>query len=207
MKQFIGVCAAIMILLLTGCASVPMAPLDQDAQAKQFLPVPKMAALYIYRNETFGAAIPMTVTVNGKALGQTASKTYFRLNVIPGKYTIESHAESISNLPLSVEAEKLYFVWQEVKMGVWMARSMLQSVDEKTGRSGVMESQLIASSVLDRDVVPLDTVTTIVTPPAPTAASGSSITERLREIQNLRKEGAISEEEFQIKRQQLLEKL
>ena len=184
-----------------------MAPLDQDAQAKQFLPVPKMAALYIYRNETFGAAIPMTVTVNGKALGQTASKTYFRLNVIPGKYTIESHAESISNLPLSVEAEKLYFVWQEVKMGVWMARSMLQSVDEKTGRSGVMESQLIASSVLDRDVVPLDTVTTIVTPPAPTTTSGSSITERLREIQNLRKEGAISEEEFQIKRQQLLEKL
>ena len=36
-------------------------------------------------------------------------------------------------------AGKSYYVWQEVKMGMWMARSQLQEVDEQTGRKGVAE--------------------------------------------------------------------
>jgi hypothetical protein len=145
----------VLILVLSGCASVPMAPLAQDATAKEFAPAPSRASLYIYRNESFGAAIPMTVSVNGKALGQTAAQTYFRLSLSPGQYSVESHAENVSTLPLTVEADKNYFVWQEVKMGLWMARSHLQQVDEATGRAGVMESKLVASSVSDRDLVPL----------------------------------------------------
>lgn len=42
--------------------------MDQDAKAKEFLSTPGKASVYIYRNETLGAAIPMTVTIAGKAL-------------------------------------------------------------------------------------------------------------------------------------------
>ena len=156
MKHILGIFTAAIVLLLSGCASVPMAPMDQDAKAKEFLFAPGKASVYIYRNETMGAAIPMTVTINGKALGQTAAQTYFRLNVMPGKYNVESHAENVSSLPLSVEPGKNYFVWQEVKMGMWMARSLLQQVDDQTGRAGVMESKLVASVVSDNDLTPLD---------------------------------------------------
>jgi hypothetical protein len=144
------------------------------------------------------------VTVNGKALGQTAAKTYFRLNVLPGKYKVESHAENVSSLPVSIEAGKNYFVWQEVKMGMWMARSLLQQVDEPTGRAGVTESRLIASTVADNDLAPLD---------APDAKSGlpdassDSVSRKLRELQSLQKDGVITEDEYQKKKQQLLEKL
>lgn len=48
----------------------------------------------------------MTVSVNGRALGQAAAQTYFRLNIVPGKYNIESHAENVSTLALPVEAGK-----------------------------------------------------------------------------------------------------
>ncbi len=205
MKHIVELLTAALILLLTGCASVPMAPLDQDVKAKEFSTAPNKASLYIYRNESMGGAIPMTVTVNGKALGQTAAQTYFRLNVIPGKYTVESHAENVSNLPLSLEAGKNYFVWQEMKMGFWMARSLLQQVDENTGRAGVMESKLIASSVSDNDLTPLDMPTSPVSPSQ--APSSNAVSQKLRELQDLRKDGIINEEEYQKKKQELLEKL
>ena len=205
MKRFPGIFTATIVLLLAGCASVPMAPLDQDTRAKEFLPVPNKASLYIYRNESMGAAIPMTVTINGKALGQTAAQTYFRLNVLPGKYNVESHAENISSLPLSVEPGKNYFVWQEVKMGMWMARSLLQQVDDKTGRAGVAESKLIASTLADADLAPLDSPSAM--PSSAQGASSESVSQKLRELQSLRKDGVITEDEFQKKKQQLLEQL
>lgn len=201
MKNFAAAFSVILVLLLSGCASVPMAPLDQDTKAKDFSHVPNKASLYIYRNESFGGAVPITVSVNGKALGQTAAKTYFRLNLTPGKYSVESLAENVSNLPLTTEAGKNYFVWQEVKMGMWMARSLLQQTDETTGRAGVMESKLIATSISENDLSPLGTPTGLQTP------SSDSVSQKLRELQNLRKDGVITEDEFQKKKEQLLQKL
>lgn len=205
MRNFAAAFSAVLVLLLSGCASVPMAPLDQDTKAKDFSPIPNKASLYIYRNESFGAAIPMTVSVNGKALGQTAAQTYFRLNLTPGKYNVESHAENVSSLPLTTEAGKNYFVWQEVKMGMWMARSLLQQTDETTGRAGVMESKLIASSVSESDLSSLDAQT--ASPPTLSAPSNDTTSQKLRELQSLRKDGVITEDEFQKKKTQLLEKL
>lgn len=205
MKNFAAAFSAVLVLLLSGCASVPMAPLDQDSKAKDFSPNPNKASLYIYRNESFGAAIPMTVAVNGKTLGQTAAQTYFRLNLAPGKYNVESHAENVSILSLTTEAGKNYFVWQEVKMGMWMARSLLQQTDETTGRAGVMESKLIASTVSDSDLTPLDAQPT--SSPALSAPSNDSASQKLRELQSLRNDGIITEDEFQKKKTQLLEKL
>lgn len=205
MKNLTAVVSIIFILLLPGCASVPMASLDQDTKAKDFSPFPNKASLYIYRNESFGAAIPMTVSVNGKALGQTAAQTYFRLNLTPGKYNIESHAENVSALPLTMEVGKNYFVWQEVKMGMWMARSLLQQTDETTGRAGVLESKLIATSVSENDLIPLDTPQTTLT--GAQAPSNDSVSQKLRELQSLKKDGVITEDEFQKKKEQLLQKL
>jgi hypothetical protein len=147
----------------------------------------------------------MMVSVNGKALGQTAAQTYFRLNLTPGKYNVESHAENVSNLPLTTEAGKNYFVWQEVKMGMWMARSLLQQTDETTGRAGVMESKLIASTVSESDLTPLDAQP--ASSPALSAPSNDTTSQKLRELKSLRKDGVITEDEFQKKKAQLLEKL
>ena len=205
MRNLSAAIAAILFSLLSGCASVPMAPLDQDVKAKDFSPILSKASLYIYRNESFGAAISMTVSVNEKVLGQTAAQTYFRLNLTPGKYSVGSHAENISSLPITLEAGRNYFVWQEVKMGLWMARSLLQQVDETIGRAGVMESRLIASSVSESELSPLDARS--VHPPTSPVPSSGETSQKLRELQDLRKDGIITEDEFLKKKQQLLEKL
>lgn len=204
MKISAATVSAFLLLGLSGCASVPMAPPDQDSRAKNFSTTPNKATLYIYRNETFGRAISMPVSINGKVLGQTAAETYFRVNLPPGKYVVESKAENDSSLYLTMEAGKNYFVWQEVKQGFWIAQSLLQKADESTGRAGVMRSKLISLSIFENDLAPLDS------PPATPAElqtpSSNSIAQRLRELQNLRKDGVISEDEFLKKKLQLLEK-
>ncbi|MGA7750160.1 MAG: DUF2846 domain-containing protein [Gallionella sp.] len=204
MKNFLVLLAGALIVLLSGCASVPMASLDQDTKAKDFSPLLGKASLYIYRNENFGGAFPMTVSVNGKTLGQTAARTYFRLNLNPGKYTITSNAENVSNLDLTVDAGMNYYVWQEVKMGMWSAGSLLQQVDESKGRAGVTESKLIASSVSDNELTTSDAPAK----PSPETSTpmNESVSQKLRELESLRKDGVITEGEFQKKKQQLLEK-
>lgn len=148
MFQRIKMAAAlfIAILVFTGCASVPMASMEQDTAAKSFAVKPDKANIYVYRNETFGAAIKMPVALNGKLVGDTASKTYLKLEVQAGEHTLLSKTENDAIVKLNAEAGKNYFVWQEVKMGVWAARSALQLVDEQVGKAGVNECKLVEAN-------------------------------------------------------------
>lgn len=134
-------------VFVTGCASVPTANVERDNKAKTFSTLPGKANIYIYRNESMGAAIKMDVSIDGKILGQTAAKTYFAIEVEPGKHALLSKAENDSIVDVNAEAGKNYFVWQEVKMGLMYARNKLQLVDDATGKAGVNECKLIETSI------------------------------------------------------------
>jgi Protein of unknown function (DUF2846) len=131
------------MVLAAGCATVPMAEKEKDTAVKTFTPKPEKAQIYVYRNEALGSALTMTVSLDGKVIGRTGPKTFFWWEVEPGIHVIGSHTENVSELHIKTEAGKLYFVWQEVKMGWWSARSVLRQVDEETGKLGVMECELI----------------------------------------------------------------
>lgn len=131
------------MLLLGGCASVPKASVERNAQAKTFTPPAGKANIYVYRNESMGGAVKMDVDLDGKTVGQTAAKTFFMLEVAPGKHTLVSKAENDSMLEVDTEAGKNHFVWQEVKMGIMYARNKLQMVDEPTGKAGVAECEMV----------------------------------------------------------------
>ena len=135
---------ALFLLALAGCASVPMGDAGKDAELKAFKARPGVAGLYIYRNESFGAAIRMDIEVDGKPLGQTAAKTYFYKEVAPGRHLVTSRSENADTIEVDAVAGKLYYIWQEVKMGLLYARTKLTLVGEEEGRRGVQESQLAA---------------------------------------------------------------
>lgn len=138
-------CIAILAATLVGCASVPMGDPKRDAELKSFSAKPEVAGVYIYRNESIGAAVRMDLDVDGKSLGQTAAKTYVYTEVSPGKHTITSKSENDDSLVIDAAAGKLYYVWQEVKMGILYARTKLHLVGEDEGKKGVLETQLTAS--------------------------------------------------------------
>ncbi|MFD2450853.1 DUF2846 domain-containing protein [Ideonella paludis] len=105
-------------------------------------PKPGISQVYVYRNETLGAALSMPVTVNGKLAGATGPNSFFKFDLPAGSHTLTSQGDT-SKLTLQTEAGKLYFVWQEVKMGMMSGGSKLQSVPEAQGKKGVLECSLI----------------------------------------------------------------
>lgn len=139
----IGLAGAI---LFSGCASTsPKAPLQADAKAKQFTTVKGKSNIYVYRNEFFGAAVSMPVTLDGQNVGATGAHTYLKLSTTPGNHVLTSEAENDHVLKLTTQANKNYFVWQEVKMGVISARSKLSLVSEQKGKKGVKECKMVSN--------------------------------------------------------------
>ena len=149
MKKKTGLMLALagaLLMMVSACASVPMAPPEMDMKAKNMTAPNDKALVYLYRNESMGAAMKLTVNVDGKYAGQTAAKTYFMWLLPPGKHDFASIAENTTNVSLDAKAGETYYIWQEIKMGVLSARSKLQLVDKETGKKGVEESKLIAET-------------------------------------------------------------
>ena len=130
--------------LASGCASVPMADPAMDSAAKTFNVAPDRAKIYVYRNETMGATVTMDVFLNGRQLGQTVSRTFLVAEVAPGAQRLMGKAENEDTLDFTAAAGRVYYVWQEVKMGGFYARNKLQLMDDAAGKAGVMECKLAA---------------------------------------------------------------
>jgi hypothetical protein len=84
--------------------------------------------------------------VDGKPAGKTGFKSFFKFNLPAGKHTFTSQDKS-SVLDVTTENGKIYYIWQEVKMGAFSGGSKLQIVDEATGQKGVKACTLIDSPI------------------------------------------------------------
>jgi len=147
MKKYSIIAIITAYALLSGCASVPMASIDRDNTAKQFRPTASKSNIYLYRNESYGGAITMPVALDGKIAGKTAAETYFKWMVNPGKHTIVSLTENTAKIELDTKPNRNYFIWQEVKMGMWAARSQLHEVPRIEGEKGVLECKLAETDI------------------------------------------------------------
>lgn len=131
-------------ILMSGCASVPMAPKEADAALKTFsTPAQDKAALYIYRNSFVGQALKKTLTLDGVIIGETANKVYFYKEISPGEHTLSTESEFSDNaINFTAEPGKTYFAEQYIKLGAFVGGAGLRMVDEATGKKGVSECSL-----------------------------------------------------------------
>lgn len=134
------------LILMYGCASINSASPELDASAKKFEKNPSTSQVYVYRNETLGAALSMPVTVDGELAGTTGPNSFFKFDLPAGKHTLTSQGDE-STIDIDTENGELYFIWQEVKMGAFSGGSHLQLVDEEKGKKGVSECKLIQSNI------------------------------------------------------------
>ncbi len=129
------------LAVLTGCASVPLAPKEQDAASKTFkAPSANMAGVYIYRNSFAGKALKKTLTIDSVAIGKTSNAVYFHKEVTPGEHTLSTESEFGDNvLKFTAEAGKNHFFQQYIKMGVFVGGSGLTAVTEEVGKQNVLQ--------------------------------------------------------------------
>lgn len=132
-------------LLLTGCASVDMAPKEESSKAKQFAqPNGNNAGLYIYRNSFVGKALKKDIWVDGKCVGESAPDVFFYTEVEGGKaHKIDTESEfSPNTFELMAEAGKNYFIRQYIKMGVFVGGAGVEQVSEEQGKRDIIPLQL-----------------------------------------------------------------
>ena len=133
------------VLLVSGCASVPMEDqLASDAAKKFTAPSEGNAGLYIYRSGSFGAAIKKDIWVDGKCIGETAPNVFF-YHEVPGDTEVKISTESEfspNDLIVQVKAGLNYFVSQFMKLGVFVGGAGLELVEEQKGKEAVQSLKL-----------------------------------------------------------------
>lgn len=131
-------------VLLTGCASVPMAPAEQDAAMKKFdAPTDGNAGMYVYRDSFIGRALKKTVSIDGKEIGKTANKVYFYKEVTPGAHTLSTQSEFGDNdLKFVAQPGKNYFFEQYITMGLLVGGANIKAISESEGMKEVRECEL-----------------------------------------------------------------
>jgi hypothetical protein len=131
--------------VLTGCASVTMAPKEDSAKAKQFAaPAANNAGLYVYRNSFVGKALKKDIWIDGKCLGESAPDVFFYTEVEGGKkLTISTESEfSPNDLNLDVDSGKNYFVRQYIRMGAFVGGAGVEQVSEQQGKTDIAQLEM-----------------------------------------------------------------
>ncbi len=144
MNKILVVLSLVFSLLAAGCATVPMAPVEEDSARKTFAPPPQDASgLYVYRNSTLGGALLKALYVDGELIGKSAPMTYFYQQVSPGEHVLSTQSEFSNNdLLVNLEGGQNYFVRHYIKMGVFVGGANLELVSEEQGMKGVLECKL-----------------------------------------------------------------
>jgi len=148
-------------LALCGCApTFRVAAPERDQEAKRFKAPKDGSTLYVFRDETMGFAVRMVVTLDGRILGETGAHSFLTAPIAPGVHEVASKTENDERMTFTSEPGKNVYVWQEVKMGVWSARSKLSLVDEPSAM------ERIKACALHESELP---------PPAPVAAAPAPV--------------------------------
>lgn len=145
MKRIFYLLSALVVAAwMSGCAHVPMAPPAQDMAMKKFNPPTNgKSGVYIYRNSSFGAALKKSVYIDGNYLGETGPNVYFYTEINPGKHVFSTESEfSPNSLKLRTLADKLYFIRQYIKMGLFVGGANLEVMSKAEGEKGVLECKL-----------------------------------------------------------------
>lgn len=135
-------------LVVSGCASVPMGPSDEDQALKQFPTPPQgMAGLYVYRDSFMGKALKKSVSLDGQLLGETANGVYFYEVVEPGEHSLSTESEfSDNSIDFMADAGENYFVEQYIKMGIFVGGAGLNMVEKTEGMDAVRKCCHLAAS-------------------------------------------------------------
>lgn len=142
-----GAAASLLLLvMLGGCATVPMGSAQDDQDAKRFSqPAPDRGALYVYRSGWMGSARAIDVAIVGGATAELATNTYLRLEGPPGTVEIDCRIGDKTNAAqVQITDGQTRFVEVSMKIGLWMPGCEFAEVSPDQGQAAVLASRRVA---------------------------------------------------------------
>jgi hypothetical protein len=111
--------ACCLLVVFGGCASVPQASPDRDAEAKRFITHSDVSTVYVFRDDPSASleAADSVLYVNDRLIGATLPGTYFRVDLRPGEHLLHGYAYDQGRLKLRVPAGEIIFVSLNVASG------------------------------------------------------------------------------------------
>ncbi len=109
---------------------------------KNMMPPEGKALVYIIRPQIQGSLVVFKNYINERYIGATKGRKFLYEILEPGMYTITSKAEKYNSLELEAEPNKIYFIKQNLKMGIWMMRVQLELINEVKGRKLLKKCKL-----------------------------------------------------------------
>ena len=146
MKRRIPLLVVICLAALAGCAKGNLATPGQDAQARLLEPVPDKAVIYLLRDLGDIYISEVKVGMDGKLVGTTTHNTFYRWEVPPGVHTIVSYTTPPAVLTLKTEPGGVYYVWQDINVGLLREPSRLEVVDATTARMTMDQARLLSNT-------------------------------------------------------------
>jgi hypothetical protein len=128
------------LLLLAGCATVPLESAQEDARGKQFTPPPPdKGSLYVYRQGPMGAPVAIAVTLAGSPETKLAQDTWVWLEPAPGAIDIRcTGSDGGAALTANVGPGETRFVEVAFRPGLMGSRCAVTEVTEAQGRAAVL---------------------------------------------------------------------
>ena len=141
MKRSIVIISLLLLVFVTGCATLP--PVDvmkSEAQTYQLPKIPNSdkAMVYIVRPSSLGGLIRFNVFLDDQEdaseMGYTRASQYIYFNLPPGEHKIYSKAENWAETTIVANTGEVIFLQQEPIIGVIMARNNLYKIEEYLGK-------------------------------------------------------------------------
>ena len=122
-------------------AAVEFAPSAEDQRAKQALPPPGKALIFVFRGDGAAQRTDVPLFLDGERIGTTVPRSYYLWAVDPGRHVIAAKPDRRVALEVNVQAGRNYFI--EHQLAADSDRVSLRQVSYAQGRVAVSRCRLI----------------------------------------------------------------
>jgi hypothetical protein len=129
--------AGVVLLLLTACSSTWQYVKLPDQ--KRTVANPFKGRVYVIRLSGTNAVAPVDVSDGYELIGSTRPHGYLCWERPPGDTTVRSSSDGESEVSFKVTANTVYFIFQRVGPGRFLAESTLEIVNEEEGRAALKD--------------------------------------------------------------------
>lgn len=104
--------------------------------------------VYFFRLPNYaGSAAKMTIMANGQPITRLRNASYFKFVAQPGDFIFSLSYGSGSNVQLSIEPGKEYYIKCYINMGIWSGIPILELMDPVSGKATIEGNRLAEQTV------------------------------------------------------------
>ena len=121
----------------------------EEAEAKRCTPVAGRGTVYLFRDAFVGKMAGLDVLLDGRPIGQTRGKTFYRLQFAPGEHLLTSRNPqdgSQHEHRLRADAGSLLFLEQRVSMWMIALRHEIVPSEQTSAASRIQRCRLLLSA-------------------------------------------------------------